>query len=88
MAKMSKGQYQLLAEAIGDYLGEIRRRKSPLMENVVFGVANKLADYLAYDNRSFNRQMFMDMINSVAEVDTVTADLHDEDINWYEQEDK
>lgn len=68
MAKFSKAQYLVLTEAIGHALSDIQLRESPLLENAVIGTAQKIADYLIYDNKMFNRKQFIDGIKATAEL--------------------
>lgn len=68
MAKMSKGQYNLLAEAFGEALADIQDTQSPLLENTALRVAGKVARSLKYDNPNFNERQFIDNIKNIAEL--------------------
>lgn len=72
MAKMSKAQYELLTEALGYGVAEVRRRDSPIMENAADILINKLAGELKYDNENFNIKQFKDGIKSVADLARLT----------------
>jgi len=68
MAKFSKAQYEIITEAIGEALADIRERDSKLMDNAVIQVARRIADAFQYDNSNFDRKQFMVGVESVAEL--------------------
>ena len=68
MAKFSKAQYELLTEAFGLALADVRESESPLMENVALRVAGKIADELKFDNDNFDIKQFMDGIEATHKI--------------------
>ena len=80
MAKMSKGQYELLIEALGESLGQARRYGTAAEHTVIMAIRT-LQAHLARDNRNFRPDEFMERIKAQAELDKLVdeAKVHDED---------
>lgn len=72
MAKFSKGHYELLTEAFGDALAEVKESGSPLLEDVAVRVARKVGNSLKYDNNNFDQKQFIEGIKAHAELVILT----------------
>ena len=68
---MSRGQYELLTEALGLGLSDVRRRHSPMLEDAAWTVIHRLSETLKDDNQNFNEKQFIEGVDSVARLDVV-----------------
>lgn len=69
MARFSRAQYELLTEALGHGLSELRKRDSPMLEDAGMTIIRKLSSELKYDNANFDEQLFVENIRAVADLD-------------------
>lgn len=74
MATMSKKQYELLIEALGEALADARTYNATASTTVEHTV-DTLSKYLSQDNHNFREQEFKDRIKAVADLDDVLEDL-------------
>lgn len=72
MARFSKAHYELLTEAFGDALAEVKEADSPLLADVALRVARKVGNTLKYDNQNFNQKQFIEGIEAHAELVILT----------------
>ena len=72
MAKFSKAQYELLTEAFGDALAEVKEMQSPLLEDVAIRVTRKVGNSLKYDNENFDQKQFINGVQAHAELVILT----------------
>ena len=76
MARMGRGHYILITEAMGLAINDVRSDN----DSVQFGawkVVNRMADALAADSPGFNRELFIENVQQTAEL----ARLAQEGIN-------
>ena len=73
MARMSRKQYELLTEALGHGLHQVRRDMPDQGEAAAWLIITGLAKSLEQDNRNFNKQEFVQGIDAVAKLDDLTA---------------
>lgn len=71
---MSKGQYELLIEAMGEALGQARRQ-SALAEHTVLATVRTLSAHLALDNRNFRATEFVERIEAQADLDKLVDEV-------------
>ena len=72
MARMSRKQYELLTEALGHGLYQVRRDMPDQGEAAAWAIITELALSLEADNRNFNKQEFVEGIDSVAKLDALS----------------
>ena len=65
MAKMSRGQYEILIEALGESLSQAQRSGQA---GGVYITIRTLQGHLAADNRNFRAKEFMERIEAHAEL--------------------
>lgn len=69
---MSRKQYELLTEALGHGLYQVRRDTPDQGEGAAWVMITELARHLGSDNRNFNKQEFVEGIDSVAKLDALS----------------
>lgn len=74
MAKMSRKQYELLTEALGHGLNQVKREMPEGGEGAAWMIITELARHLELDNRNFNKSEFIQGIDSVARLDALSDD--------------
>jgi hypothetical protein len=78
MAKMSRGQYLLITEAMGEGLADVEKLDSPMLRQAAVAMIQRMADHLEYDNPNFDRKQFISGVTAHADLQKVMADM---DIN-------
>lgn len=68
MAKYSRSDYNFLTEALAHGLADVYERDLSIQADGAKTIIRKLGDYLADDNRNFDRKLFMQNIEDQAEL--------------------
>lgn len=71
MAKMSKGQYVLLAEALGDGLAEVEKMGVSMLVPAAMTLIHTVANNLEFDNPNFDKKLFIQNIKAHADLQKV-----------------
>lgn len=72
MAKFSKGHYELLTEAFGDAVAELKETGSPLLVDAGMRMARKVGNALKYDNNNFDQKQFIEGVEAHADLVILT----------------